>query len=112
MERRILSVIGLFALFLISTVVMVNVDAIVPSEPEPIIVETIFIKGHMKHNLVIGVEYSETADVEALFIHAPSLRTFKVLGRIDEGKCTFSDMKKMPAGWYYIEIHINSLVDG
>lgn len=112
MKRRTLSVMGLFVLFLVGTVVMGN--SVAGLTPIDITVDqTVFVKGYMKHGHIFvfdGLYYGDV-HIEATFTHLSSKRvfTFDFDTTLNGMIYILPVMKKMPAGMYYMVIHITSI---
>lgn len=117
MNRKVLSSMVLFTVFLVSVAAVGSVVGMVNGS-EPVIVDftfddIMFVKGYMKLGLKfdLGDEYYGNANVEAAFTHFRSGRVvyFNFEDTLDGRIYTFPAMKKIPSGLYKIVVHITSV---
>ena len=110
----------LLALFLIGTLAGNNspVTRQIEHVPEVDIIDSqiVFVWGYMKRDLTVTFDLDEDylalpVNVDVTFIHIRSQRVFvsSFEDELDGSTYTLSTvLRRMPAGFYYIEVHITS----
>ena len=111
----------LLALFLIGTLAVNNSpvtrqNEIVSDEDGITSWEIVFVWGYMKRDLTVTFDFEEDppalpVNVDVTFTHIRSQRVFVPYceGELDGSTYTLSTvLRRMPAGFYYIEVHITS----
>ena len=114
----------LLALFLIGTLAGNNspVTRQIEHVPEVDITDSqiVFVWGYMKRDLTVTFDLDEDylalpVNVDVTFIHIRSQRVFvsSFEDELDGSTYALSTvLRRMPAGFYYIEVHITSLGNG
>ena len=111
----------LLALFLIGTLTVNNspVTRQVEHEPDEVDItcsQIVFVYGYMKRDLTVTFGLDEDylalpVNIDVTFIHIRSQRVFvsSFEDELDGSTYTLStNLRRMPAGFYYIEVHITS----
>lgn len=126
MKQSKANIMILLALFLIGTLAVNNSPVTRQFEPVPEVDITrsqiLFVWGYMKRDFTVTFDLDLDEDyltlpvnVDVTFVHIRSQRVFvsSFEDELDGSTYTLSTvLRRMPAGFYYIEVHITSLGNG